>query len=197
MPRKRASSSSTFTEASSKMPWMKWYAGDWLKDPQLSMCSPTTRAVWFDLLCAMHELDQCGQVSGTRDQLARAGRCATSEFNVALAELVARRIAEVSGHESTNCNAVVTIVNRRMKRDYDSRENTRKRVEKHRKLKRGDGEEPPCNASVTQQRSEVRGQKSEVRTPSPNGGGNDAGGRASSRHPNTPEGRPAWELATR
>ena len=46
-----------------KLPAIHWYTGDWMKDPRLSRCSPATRGIWADLLCAMHEDDRSGSLS--------------------------------------------------------------------------------------------------------------------------------------
>lgn len=34
-----------------KFPWLKFYPGDWLKEPSLTVCSPATRGIWIDLIC--------------------------------------------------------------------------------------------------------------------------------------------------
>src|SRR4051812_5461674 len=112
-----------------KLPAFQFYTGDWLKDPDLSKCSPATRGVWIDALCAMHESDRCGSLSGTYEQLARVLRCAASDVQHATVELSATRTAVVSHNER---NGVVTLVNRRMQREYKARLATRNRVQKHR-----------------------------------------------------------------
>lgn len=92
-----------------KQPAMMFYTGDWLKDPQLSMCSAQTRGIWFDLLCAMHESDRSGQIAGTPEQLARICRCTTVEFDAAVNELKSTNTADV-----TFRHKIVTVINRRM-----------------------------------------------------------------------------------
>lgn len=106
---------------------MKWYSGDWLKDPQLSACSPATRGVWADLISAMHESDQSGQLIGTPEQLARLGRCSPVELVQALTDLRTTRAADV-----TCRNDVYTVVNRRMSREFKKRQNAANRQRKHR-----------------------------------------------------------------
>jgi len=51
-----------------KYPWMQFYPGEWISDPALSKCSPCTRGIWIDLLCAMHLDDRC-VVVGQRSAL--------------------------------------------------------------------------------------------------------------------------------
>src|SRR5688500_14639992 len=96
-----------------KAPAFQFYPGDWLKDPQLSMCSPASRGVWMDLLCAMHELGRSGQVTGTVDQLCRLCRCTAAEMSAALTELESTKTASVSER-----NGVVTVICRRMQREH-------------------------------------------------------------------------------
>lgn len=110
-----------------KLPYIPFFTGDWLKDPELSLCSPATRGVWMDLLCAMHERDRSGELSGTTEQLCRLARCQTVELTHALTELQTTGAAVV-----TERNKIVTVVNRRMYREKNQRLKTRDRVAKHR-----------------------------------------------------------------
>lgn len=110
-----------------KQPAFQFYTGDWLKDPALSKCSPATRGVFVDALCAMHESDRSGHLQGTADQLARTLRCLPSEVIAAASELEATNAADV-----TIRNGVITLVNRRMQREHLKRLATRERVAKHR-----------------------------------------------------------------
>lgn len=123
------------------LPFMQFYVADWTADAALSICSPATRGVWIDLLCAMHQLGRSGKLSGTRDQLARLGRCSTAELSQALTELQTSRAAEV-----TERNGVVTVTNRRMARDAAIREGAAQRSKRYRDASRDrsrDGPEEP------------------------------------------------------
>lgn len=111
-----------------------------MKDPALSMCDPATRGVWIDLLCAIHELDHAGQVTGTPEQLSRLCRCSVAQFVDALSEIRLTRSADVSER-----NGIVTVTSRRMKRDSVEREKTNERVKKHR-----------CNAVVTDSETQMK-----------------------------------------
>lgn len=139
-----------------KYPYLQLFTGDWLKDPALTICTPAARGVWIDLLCAMHELDRSGELRGTREQLARVARCSTVDLTQALTELQTTRAAEL--HDR---NGVVTVTNRRMKREAAQRENTRSRVERLRL--RNAGVSPP----VTPHISEVIVHNSEPLVPPP------------------------------
>lgn len=111
-----------------------------MSDAALSMCSPASRGIWFDLLCVLHELGRSGQVTGTAHQLARACRCTSAEFVAAIAELSTTGAAEI--HER---NGEVTIINRRMKREHKERQQTAERVRRHR-----------CNDPVTPSETGVK-----------------------------------------
>lgn len=95
---------------------MKFFTGDWVKDPSLTLCDPATRGVWIDLICAMHDSDRSGKLCGTMDQLARFARCSTVVLAQALTDLQTNKAADV-----THRNGQVTVVNRRMERDYKAR----------------------------------------------------------------------------
>lgn len=98
-----------------KLPYMKFYVNDWHSDCQLAMCSLAARGCWLELLCGMHNLDQSGVITGTADQIARICRCSCVEFVQAVNELRANHVGEI-----TERNGVYTIVNRRMKREYEA-----------------------------------------------------------------------------
>lgn len=123
-----------------KRPSFQFYPGDWMKDPALSMCAPATRGIWVDLLCAIHELDHAGQVTGTPEQLSRLCRCSVAQFVDALSEIRLTRSADV-----TERNGIVTVISRRMKRDNIEREKTNERVKKHR-----------CNGFVTDNETRMK-----------------------------------------
>ncbi len=91
------------------------------------MCSPTTRGIWIDALCAMHESDRTGILIGSADQLARVLRCLPSDVPPALAELKSTGAADV-----TERNGIVTLINRRMSREHKTRDDARLRKERQR-----------------------------------------------------------------
>lgn len=131
-----------------KLPWMKFHSGDWLKDPALSICSPATRGIWIDLICAMHEFGQSGELQYTADQLARLARCSTAELTRAIDELKNTQTADILLHVTLG-NTNVTVVNRRMKREHKSRESSRLRVSRHRRNAK-------CNGSITPENLESK-----------------------------------------
>lgn len=99
-----------------KFPWLQFYAGDWLKEPTLTVSSLAARGVWIDLLCVMHEAGRVSQLRGTVEQLARLARCSPADFAHALTELQTHKVADV-----TERNGVVTVACRRLKREEKTR----------------------------------------------------------------------------
>jgi len=106
---------------------------DDMKDSGLSMCSPSTRGIWFDLLCVLHELGRSGQVTYTPDQFCRVCRCTPAEFVAAIAELRTTQVAETHERDGN-----VTVISKRMQVKLKQRVLAAERVRRHR-----------CNASVT------------------------------------------------
>lgn len=110
-----------------KKPSFQFYPGDWMKDPKVSMCQPATRGIWIDLLCAMHENEQSGEIIGNAYQLARLCRCSPEEMQTALSDLTVTKTADV-----TFCNEIVTVKCRRMWQEAKDRKNGRERVKRYR-----------------------------------------------------------------
>lgn len=111
-----------------KQPAFQFYTGDWLKDPNLSMCSEATRGIWMDLLCAMHENDRKGVIAGTPEQLARLCRCSAVNFDHAIDELQSTNTAGV-----TDRHGKITVTCRRMRRESEEREKANVRKKRQRK----------------------------------------------------------------
>ncbi|GEM_PF-3978331 len=159
-----------------KLPFMKWYPGDWLSDPAVSKLRPGPRAIWFDALNHMHQLDQCGELKGTLAELARLCRCTVGEVREAITELKKHEVAEISEHG----NGVVALVNRRMKRAYQARKSNSDRQKRLRSKSKGNLSRScraKSNALVAREKLEARSQKPEARgssPPNPPEGGNAA-----------------------
>lgn len=132
-----------------KLPWFKFNPSWWISDTELSKCTPATRGVWIDLICAMHQAGRSGELRGTTDQIARLARCSTAELNHALTELQTTGTADV-----TFRNNNVTVVNRLMKREAKARQDAALRVKKH----RSNGQR---NASEAVEKKEDRSKKIE------------------------------------
>ena len=113
-----------------------------MHEPALGMCRPSTRGIWIDLLCIMH-INQQPDVCGTIEELAQICRCKYDEMELAITELDRRNVADINYDENddnetcslghvTLCNKNVRVTSRRMKRECNAREKTRKRVQLNR-----------------------------------------------------------------
>lgn len=107
--------------------FLKFVVRDWLTDPKLSLCRESTRGIWIDAICHMLLLGGSGRLDGTVVDLARLCRCTPNAMRSALDDLNSRGAADV-----TECHENVTLVNRRMSREYKSRVNARHRKRKER-----------------------------------------------------------------
>lgn len=128
--------------AKQKYPWMKWYTAEWLSDEELGKCSPATRGIFSDAICAMHKSDQCGQLVGSHKELSRVCRCTVGEMVAAIAELKRTNTADV--HEA---DGEVTLCNRRMRSQFLVRKSGADRKKRYDQKKRN----APCNGDVTAQ----------------------------------------------
>ena len=111
-----------------KQPYLPLYTGDWKKDPKLSRCAPATRGIWIDLLCDMHELDRCGELRGTTEELAVAARTTPEQVVQALTDLQAKDAAVVESR-----NGMWLVRNRRMHAESRKRKLAAERQLRHRK----------------------------------------------------------------
>jgi len=104
-----------------------WDVALWRRDPKVTVLPTLARGVWRELLDVMHESDRSGVITGTREEIARLGRCSAVELDQTLHELRKHSTADV-----TERNGQVTIVNRKMRREFREREACRRRVQQHR-----------------------------------------------------------------
>ena len=143
-----------------KRPAMLFYVGDWIKDPCVAQCSPATRGIYLDLLCAMHEADESGSISGTVEGLARIGRCNAEEMREAIRELESTDTAEITWGQGrgpelgplpivTTSDQKVKIANRRMRREYKSRQYNalKQRAHREREKNKQNVKEPSSSSS--------------------------------------------------
>lgn len=123
-----------------------WDVAAWRSDSKVTALSPLARGIYRELLDSIHELDHSGVITGTREELARHGRCPVVEL--------IQTIEELKKHDTcgvTERNGVVTLVNRRLQRECEQREKCRKRVEQLRAKRETRNAKPAlkrnCNAS--------------------------------------------------
>lgn len=135
-----------------KQPAFQFYPGDWRRDTQVQMASLATRGVWIEMLCCMWDAPERGKLTGTYQDFSRLIGCTVEEIESAIQEIQRYKIGEVSVTEAlhvTQCNKNVTVINRRMYKEYleslKVRKQTRSRVQKYRENKKKN----ECNAKVT------------------------------------------------
>ncbi len=122
-----------------KRPAFQFYPADWIKDPDLQMCSMSTIGIWINLICRMWEAKEQGKVRGTKEEICQIVGCTISELALFFDDNNFHKFANV-----TKRNKKVTIINRRMYKDYIERESVKKRVSRHREKRKR-----KCNAKVT------------------------------------------------
>ena len=110
-----------------KRPSLQFYPADWLKDPDLQICSMTTIGIWINLMCRMWETKEEGILHGTAEELALLVGARPAEFERFLGEAETHLFADV-----TKCNSVVTIKCRRMNRVFLEREGAKTRMRRYR-----------------------------------------------------------------
>lgn len=110
-----------------KRPSLQFYPADWIKDPDLQMCSMNTIGIWINLLCRMWEAKEEGILCGKARELALLVGARPAEFKRFLQEVETHLFADV-----TKCDGVVTIKCRRMNRLFLERDGAKHRMRKHR-----------------------------------------------------------------
>lgn len=102
-----------------------------MKDPQLGLCDARTRGIWADVICAMYEQANGGELTGTCEQLAQVCRTTAEKMRAAIDELRDTNAATV-----TERNGKITLVCRRIKRETEAAQDNANRQHRHRKKQR-------------------------------------------------------------
>ena len=138
-----------------KLPYMQFYVNDF--DEDTASISSLAVGVWIRILMAMHK-KRTGSISGTLEKLSQITRATVDELKTGLVELSAENVANIHDIETLKkqicnapCNAVVTVICRRLKREEEKRILTSERVNKLRAKRDCNA---PCNAVVTQEKSD-------------------------------------------
>lgn len=131
-------------------PSFQFYPADWIKAPDLQICSANTQGVWMNLLCRMHEAKEEGILRGTAAELARLTGFTLDEFQMFLKEAKERGFCDLSekvgkkwDENGTKCpqrpapvpnlSPVFTIKCRRMNRLFLERETAKEKKRRQRK----------------------------------------------------------------
>ena len=141
-----------------KLPWIKFYPGDWLSDEALRSCSVEARGLWVDMLCLMAKSESHGH-------LLIGGKPARAEQIARIVGLLPQKTMELM--DELNSSGVFsfdkeTIISRRMVKDERVRKSdaSRKMHQRHGDVRPMSSE---CPANVTGQKLEARSQKPEAR----------------------------------
>lgn len=99
---------------SKKHPGFYFYPGDWMKDPNLRICSIGARGLWLDMLCLMFESARRGYLQVcdapmSLEQLARATGCSTDEVTAYLRELESSGVFSRTEHGTIYSRRLVRV----------------------------------------------------------------------------------------
>lgn len=141
--------------------WFKFEYGKW-DDSELKKCRMETQGFWLRVYAHFRQTDTF-KISETVEDLARMFSCTTDEVERSIADLKKRNAATVTVCNAKNvtCNKIVTLVSRERKKALTIREQTRLRVEAHRKKR--DGNAPVIRQSKSKSKSKEEEEKK--RTP--------------------------------
>lgn len=122
------------------LPYMQLFVNDWISDAALQRCELATRGVWVQLICAMWQQGQTGEISGTARELSRICSCDRSEIVAALEELARTGAADIE--KVGEVDVVYSVTCRRMRRDW-KRGNGKREAARLRKQRQRAGESRP------------------------------------------------------
>ena len=116
--------------------WIKFFVGDWRRDPKVAMLSASGRGAWLEMILTMHDLADF-KIEGTVREIARMCHLDSSEVQSALQELYRLGVADISWcDDPVTGEAIVTVVSRRLEREEKTRSDARERQKKYREKKK-------------------------------------------------------------
>ena len=139
----------------SKLPFLQFYPSDYLVDTRV--LSLAARGAWVDIICVLHKSSTRGTLTLPARGWARIMGASEADFQSALSEIEEMKVGDVI----RNGNGDVSVTCRRMMNESITREQTRLRVQNHRKKHGNKSGNESSNADVTHKKSEVISQKSE------------------------------------
>jgi hypothetical protein len=128
-----------------KAPAFQFYVRDWLSSPDIQMSAASTRGIWINFLAYMWESRYRGEVEGTKEELCMLGGCSSNELERFFSDARKHNFCDIV----TDSHMNITIINRRMSREYNEKLNNRKRQQKHRYKKMQEEVSHKSNADVT------------------------------------------------
>ena len=130
-----------------KLPYMQLYPTDIIADTRL--LSLEARGAWYDFLMFAWNAPERGSITMPLSGWGRMWGISAERAGEIIAEIDQLGVGDVN-IKNDACNAgndFVTLTNRRMKRECNAREKSRKRVEKHRVTKTDEEVKRECNAN--------------------------------------------------
>ena len=123
-----------------KAPAFQFYVKDWLSDAQLRQTSSSTKGIWIDLICFMWENEKCGKLTAEAEVFCRMTGTTMSEFEIFLKEAKKLKFCDFSVTSNVleqKSNALITIKNRRMYREWKKSNDNKLRQSKFREKHNG------------------------------------------------------------
>lgn len=111
---------------------MQFYPADWMKDPELQICSMNTIGIWINILCRMWEAKEEGILRGKPDELALLVGARPAEFKRFLVEAEKHQFCDVLQNVTKSYSAV-TLKCRRMNSLFLERKRAKKGMQETRK----------------------------------------------------------------
>jgi len=139
-----------------KLPWIKFYASDWLSDEAVRSCSLEARGLWIDMLSLMAKSEIHGH-------LLIGGKPARAEQIARIVGILPQRAMELM--DELNASGVFsfhneTIISRRMVKDEKERKSSANR-QMHKRNRNVTGVSQQSHTRITPQKPEARSQKPE------------------------------------
>jgi len=117
-----------------KNPAIQFYVGDWIQDTR--SLSLAAKGAWIDMLCLMWRSQTRGKLTDDMVGWARVIGASVEQTEAVIAELVEKRICDTV----TERNKKVTLICRRMYRDYKEKQYHAVRQQRYRNKNPDDGE---------------------------------------------------------
>lgn len=138
-----------------KQPSFQFYPNDWSRD--LEEHPLEIEGAWIRICCKLWWSEERGKISRTIEQWGRILGINSSDVMGIINYIKEYRIGDV-----TVGNNLVTIINRRMYREYKERENTRLRVKRHREKQAGNKDITPSSSSSSSSSASIPKKRKEI-----------------------------------
>lgn len=129
-----------------KRPSTQFYPGDWWRAVDLRKCCMATQGCWFNMLLVMWDEKEQGKITGTKIEICRVVGCDLTELQGLLDDNKKHEFCDVL-QNVTECNEIVTIINRRMHTAFLERERAKQGMRKHRAKQGYENVTPPSSTS--------------------------------------------------